>query len=179
MFLQKIGLREELPLLEQAKQHLRVDGNEEDSYITSLITAAREAIEDYTLSSIALQELEARYNKVNGVLLLPRPPIQEIISVTVDGVDVTEACSLISTRAVYFDQPFQASRPGGVVIRYVAGYADVPQVLKQAILLLVAHLYESREGQASEVKYSAQIPSGVSLPPTVAQLVCRYRVWLV
>lgn len=169
--------------LEEAKLHLRVDGNEDDSLITALITAARQKAEEYTRRAFITQTWELAVDTACGVLYLPRPPVQAVETVTVDGgIVATENYALIGPEALHVKVPLYAVNPGGVVIRYRAGYgdapADVPQVIRQAILMLVAHLYEAREGQAPQVEYEVQARAGADMPPTVAALLRPYRVML-
>ena len=42
--------------LDEAKEHLRVDGDDDDGYVTALITAARQWAEEYTQRSILLTD---------------------------------------------------------------------------------------------------------------------------
>ena len=157
--------------LEEAKQHLRVDGNEDDSLINALITAARQKAEEYTRRAFITQTREFALDSACGVLYLPRPPVQAVEAVTVDGeVVAPENYALVGRDALYIKVPLYAANPGGVVIRYRAGYgdtsADVPQVIQQAILMLIAHLYEHRGDEV------------VELPPAVKTLLQPYRVML-
>lgn len=73
--------------------------------------------------------------------------------------------------------PSVASQPGAVTIRYTAGYGDdgasVPAPLRQAMLLIVGHLFEHRES-VSEVTNLAELPMGVQYllaPYTVRTIV--------
>lgn len=142
--------------LEEAKQHLRVDGNEEDSLIAALITAARQKAEDYTRRAFITQTWELALDSACGVLHLPRPPVQTVETVTVDGEVITpEKYALVGTEYLHVKMPLNAVTPGGVVIRYKAGYGDaptdMPQAIRQAIMMLVAHLYEHRGDEAEEI----------------------------
>lgn len=60
--------------------------------------------------------------------------------------------------------PVLGPRIDGVVIRYTAGYpsvANVPEVVKSAMKLLVAHWYENREATVAASYGSKEIPQGV------------------
>lgn len=169
--------------LGEAKLHLRVDGTEEDNLIAALITAARQKAEDYTRRAFITQTWELALDSACGVLHLPRPPVQAVETITVDGVAAAaENYALVSPDVLHIKVPLYAANPGGVVIRYRAGYgdtsADVPQSIRQAILMLLAHMYEAREGQAPQVEYEAQAGAGADMPPTVAALLRPYRVML-
>lgn len=181
------GLRQVVPpatepvTLQEVKLHLRVDVAEDDDLISAIITAARERIEAYTRRSIITQTWELLVGGTGPYLSLPRPPVQRIESITADGELVSPSrYQLLRDDFLVMTTPVDATSPGGVVIRYVAGYGDapasVPQAIRQAILMLVAHMYESREGQAPAVEYEVQARGGVDLPPTVASLLRPYRV---
>lgn len=161
--------RTEPVTLEEAKLHLRVDGAEEDSLITALITAARQKAEEYTRRAFITQTWELAVDAAYGVLYLHRPPVQAVEAITVDGeVVAPENYVLVGPEALHVKVPLYAVNPGGVVIRYKAGYgdaaSDVPQAIRQAILMLIAHLYEHRGDEA------------VELPLTVKTLLQPYRV---
>jgi len=169
--------------LEEAKLHLRVDGTEEDSLIAALIAAARQKAEEYTRMAFITQTWELAVDTACGVLYLPRPPVQAVEAVTLDGeVVAPENYALVDPEVLHVKMPLYAVNPGGVVIRYRAGYgnalADVPQSIRQAILMLLAHMYEAREGQAPQVEYEAQARAGADIPPTAAALLRPYRVML-
>lgn len=169
--------------LEEVKLHLRVDGTEEDSLISALITAARQKAEEYTKRAFITQSWELALDSVSGKVYLPRPPIQTINKVTLDGeIIVTENYSLIGQDVFYPKIPLNAVNPAGLVIRYTSGYGsnatDVPQAIRQAILMLVAHMYEAREGEAPQVEYEVQAKAGADIPPMVASLLRPYRVMM-
>src|SRR5690242_18545156 len=79
--------------LEEAKLHLRVDGVDDDTLITMLITAAREEVERLSFHALMTQTLELildvwPYDKSvfpgwpYGKIKIPRPPLQSVTSLT-------------------------------------------------------------------------------------------------
>lgn len=136
--------------IEEAKIFLRIDTNEEDSLISSLISAARMHAEKYTCRSFLTQRWELTKKVLADKIYLPYPPVQGVESISVDGrfVDVYEY-TLLAEDTLYFLSPIRSVTPGGIVIRYTAGYGnvpeDVPRDIRQAILITVAGLYENRE----------------------------------
>jgi uncharacterized phiE125 gp8 family phage protein len=73
----------ELLLVEDAKDHLRVDFDEADDYITGLCLAARITVEEYCSCSFITQGWELgvpRFPWQDGTLL-PRGPVQAVNSV--------------------------------------------------------------------------------------------------
>lgn len=155
----------------EAKSHLRVDLSADDTLIGTLITAARQMAESYTLRSLCTQTwdlyrdnfYQRGFDVDAGAVTIPRPPLQSVTTVTT--YDPDDVATVMSSAEYLVDT---ASEPGrvclndgddwpsdlrprnGVIIRFVAGYgvaADVPQGIKQAILQTVGHLYENREAQ--------------------------------
>ncbi|MEZ4714304.1 MAG: head-tail connector protein [Caldilineaceae bacterium] len=166
--------------LSEAKLHLRVDDTADDDLITALIVAARQRFEAVTWRSLITQTLVMKLDSwpCGQCIELPRPPLVSVSSVQYtddDGVTATFASSnyLVST----------AGHPGAIVLKnsadwptttlqavdgisvtYVAGYgdaADVPQIIKQAILMMVGHWYENREEiVAAAGVTAARVPFG-------------------
>ena len=165
---------------EEAKNHCRVETNDDDILISSLIIAAREYCEGFQNRAYCLQTWQLWLDKFPSKdwIDIPRPPLQSVDIIAYYGTDDIP---------VEFDDYFvdTESEPGriilnygkswpsitlrpanGVCITFTAGYGDncsdtgnIPQKVKQAILLLVGHWYENREaiGQPN----LTDIPKGV------------------
>jgi uncharacterized phiE125 gp8 family phage protein len=152
--------------LAEAKIQCRVDTTDEDAYLTSLITAAREYVENVLDISMITQVWEARYDTFPlWEIILPRPPMQAA-TVTVVYRDEAGANQTITSAANAFQVDAYAT-PGriyplyegvwpavrgdenSVTVRWTAGYgasgSSVPQTVKNLIMLLVAHWYEMRQ----------------------------------
>jgi len=170
-----------------AKTHLRVDSADDDAYIPALITAARERIEDWLDRALIQQTLvyvRDRWPQGNEISL-PGGKVLSVVSVTYKdtaGAEHQFTDYLADTESVpgRIVLAYGASWPGDALhplnpirIEYTAGYGlaatDVPQKIKQAILLLVSHLYEHREETTAEKL--ERLPFGV------AALVERERVY--
>jgi uncharacterized phiE125 gp8 family phage protein len=168
--------------LDEAKLHLRVDGQEEDDLITGYLTAAREVCEDESRRAFITQTREAVLDCWPAApwIALPRSPLQSVVSIKYtdsQGVEhtwpsseyiVDTASSPGRVRLAYGKWwPWATLQPGTAIrVRYVAGYgddaADVPQKYRQAIKLLVGHYYENREAVTAQVRFNlAPIPLGV------------------
>jgi uncharacterized phiE125 gp8 family phage protein len=158
-------------------------GSSDDTLITALITAAREYVEVVTRRALVTQTWDYVLDEFPGVdyVRLPLPPLQSVTSIT---YKVKAGTVLTFAAANYVVAT--GSEPGKVIlvsgcgwpsaelyradpirIQFVAGWTGVapntvPVVIKQAILLLVGHLYENREAVA-EVRGGAltEIPLGV------------------
>lgn len=155
---------EEPVSLLQAKAHLRVDHEHEDTLIKSLITTARQYAESVlTRRAFVTQTLQVTLDEWPGTtILLPRPPLQSVESITYfDEDDVSDTVDAEDYIVDTHSEPGRivlkrnASWPSvtlraanGIEIEYVAGYGDaddVPEEFKHGIKLLVGHWYTNRE----------------------------------
>ncbi len=153
---------------QEVKSHVRQDISDDDDYIDALITAARKSAETFTnrqfITATYTLNLDRFPRGKNGtVIKLSRPPIVSVSSVKyfdVDGtqqtlvadtdyqVDVLSEPGRLAPAPSMFWPSVQAERLNPIEIIYIAGYGAagaVPQGIKQALLLLVAHWYERRE----------------------------------
>lgn len=135
--------------LAEAKLYLRIDDNAEDTLIEALISSAREWAETNTNKAIVAQTVVAYYDKPERTFELPIGNAVALTSLTNDGDAVTARLLFgnPSTVEITGDLPYPANERQSVVITYTAGYATVPKRIKQAILILVADMYENREAQ--------------------------------
>lgn len=142
----------------ELKAHLRVTHSADDSYLGTLIQAAREHAEQQTGRALAEQtrEYTADAFPSSGVLRLGFAPVVSISSVKYldeTGAEQTLAATVytVDTQSepgalvlkVDKDWPDAAKLPAAVRVRYVCGAAPRP-LLKQAILFIAAHWYEQR-----------------------------------
>jgi len=185
--------------LAEAKTHLRVSTIDEDSYITSLISAARLHTESVTNRALITQTWDLYLDRFPSSpylsVELPKPKLQSITYIKYTDVNGTLQTWDASNYDVDGDSflglvypVYQGDWPSGVrdhpkavTIRYVAGYApsgasspedqadNVPMPLKQAILLLVGHLYENREASSQNLNVT-------STPMAYESLIASYRV---
>jgi hypothetical protein len=119
--------------LAEAKAQCRVDGTDEDAYLASLISTAREYVENVLGMSLVSQVWEARYDTFPlWEIVLPRPPMQAE-TVTVTYRDEGGSMQTITSAANAF-QVDARTTPG-----------NVPQPVKSLIMRLVAHWFEMRQ----------------------------------
>lgn len=172
----------------EAKTHLRVDHSTDDTYIGSLITAARQAAENFTRRVFIAQTwdltLDAFPCSSDHPIYVPLPTLQSVTYVRyvdTDGVTQTWSSSNYTVdiknepgRIIpAYGQTWPTTRDqiNAVTVRFIAGYGtgQIPKALKQAMLLLIGHYYERRE--ESQVGVQAfQIPMGAEA------LMWNYRV---
>lgn len=146
--------------LADAKLHLRITQDDEDDLIAGLIRGAREEVEAQTGLALITQSWRLTLDCLPpaGRVALARCPVAEILSVTLYGADGEATVldpsaydsDIVSRPArLIFAAPLEPLRSmNGVEIDFSAGYGAagdaVPDRLKQAMLLLVAHWYEFR-----------------------------------
>ena len=157
--------------LAEAKLYLRVDGTGEDSLITSMIAAAREAAEQYLRRSLITQTWKVAYDDaMPDEVKLPFGPVQSITSVksiTSAGVETTISASTYTLNAAKDTLCFDASVHGFVVeIVYVAGYgasaSSVPSSIRLGLMSHLSALFDAR-GQE------------VAIPPSAVMLYQPFR----
>jgi uncharacterized phiE125 gp8 family phage protein len=186
MALKIIQTGEEPVDIETAKNHLRVDIDDDNALIQSLITAAREYCESFTLRAITTQTLEYMLDTFpDGPILLPRPPLINVDSIMYKDVNGAEIILDPSSYIVDADSEpakiyptngewpsFEPYPVNAVHVRYLAGYEEnLPKSIRQAMLLLIGHWYENRE--ATVIGNVAN-----NMPFAVESLLWPHRVWM-
>lgn len=141
--------------LTEVKAHLRLDTDVEDDLLNGLITAAANLVEEYLGKTLIkkvwrLQDTGVEVNDMHEIVLSHGPLLKVISVQRILPNDV-----YMNTRFAvknYFAKPivvFKSQFPVSVI--YEAGYGyypkDVPAPIRQALLTLVAHFYDSRGGQ--------------------------------
>ncbi|MES2173851.1 MAG: head-tail connector protein [Pseudomonadota bacterium] len=169
--------------LPQAKAHCRVLSDDEDGLIAALITAAREWVENFTGHILVQREVTQRLSCFRYPRLFAWP-IADDATITATYVDSDGATQTLTGARLIFGNgwtelaaAFGSTWPtsyGPATVTVEAGYptaADVPQSMKQAILLLVAHWFANREAVSD--KTMTEVPMAV-------EALCRpYRMVLI
>jgi len=157
----------------EAKEHLRVDISDDDTYIGSLITAARKYCEEYLDRALVSQQLTMRMDTFPYEFELPRPPMAASGTLTATTVTyaldpgssgtATPTTATLSASSYRVDRdatpgrirtvyngtwPSHLTDPNAVTVTWWAGYgaagSDVPQTIRHAMLMLIGHMYEQR-----------------------------------
>lgn len=144
--------------LAEVKAQCRVTGSDEDSLLTAYIAAARLFVEQYTSLRIVEQTVDFRAGSFSDLAHLPVAPLQSISSITYLDTDGTEQTlgttvyeavlvGLAPSIRLRVGQSWPSVRSASDAVRVVAvaGYAATPEPIKQALLLIVASWFESRE----------------------------------
>jgi uncharacterized phiE125 gp8 family phage protein len=156
--------------LSEAKAHCRIDGNADDAYVASLITAAREWCEQYLDRTLVYTQWVMRFDRfpTSGIeaMELPRPPMAVAGTATAVSLTFTADGGTTGTYAVNQFRVDRQSTPGAVLPIYAgtwpphridagahavtwwAGYGasgtDVPAAIRHAMLMLVGFWYDNR-----------------------------------
>jgi uncharacterized phiE125 gp8 family phage protein len=173
---------------DEAKKQARIPHTADDTYVASLIVAAREAVENFLNRRLITATLDYFLDHFPGEpeIELPGGRLQSITSLKYtdsDGDETTVAASLYfavtaaepgALRLAYGESwPSATLRPAeAVVVRYVAGYgltaATVPADIRHAILLWIANYYNDH---GDEDKFTA------GGPPTDMPIASKRLLW--
>lgn len=159
-----------------AKLHCKVDTTLEEPLFGPWITAARQYAETFTHRALLTQTWDLKLDRFPcGAIELPCPPVQSVTSVTyldTAGASQTWSSSLYETdlpagpqampgrlQPVYGEvYPLTREVFNAVTVRVVCGYgaapSSVPALLREALLMLVARMYEKREARIVEGEVS-------------------------
>jgi uncharacterized phiE125 gp8 family phage protein len=167
----------------EAKQHLRVEITDDDTLIAALIDAAQGHVEEVLAwQALTPRDYAASWDTWNGSeVWLPMPPVSEVTGVSI--VDDEEGIvTVIDLDFVALDKGLgrirlygSAADPGAagrLHVEYTAGYATAPGWARAAVLLLVGHLYENREGVVVGAGVSA-----IEAPLGVVALAEAHKAW--
>ena len=171
--------------LAEAKAHLRLTQDDEDGMISRLIVAARRLVEAQTGLVLMRQGWtvsSARWPE-DGTIRLPLAPL--LLDRRGHGRGRRPGCIApdADTAAGEIRLPRGAIVPAGAVaVSLTAGFGaarDVPAPIRQALLMILAHLYEQRGTEhpppaaADPAGAAGAVPGGAAV--TAAAQACRRR----
>ncbi len=170
--------------LAEAKAFLRVEHGDDDDVIAALISASRIHVEAQTRRALITQSWRIIIDAWpgDGRQEVRPGPLQELTAARV--YDFGNVAHAVDTESFVVDAgssalafaPWALPSPGrfaaGIEFDVVVGYgdaaADVPEPLRHAVRLLIAHWYENRG--------LAALGAVTVLPSTVAALIAPYRM---
>ena len=167
----------------EAKAHLRVDTDADDSYIATLITAAREWVEQYLDRALVHQQYVMRLDSFPYEIELPRPPMANAGTATAVAVTYTlgdESTTTLSATQYRVDRnstpgvirqlpngswPANDDEENSVTVTWWAGYGSsgtsVPVAIRHAMLMLVGHWYDGSRSGVLTGSISKEVEFGV------------------
>lgn len=160
--------------LEMARLHTRAEAAEDDALLTALISAARQQAEAVTQRIIMPSEWEITLNDLKKPFRIPLTPCSRLLSVTVEdqvladyapvplvaedsvpNPDENPLFEFVPSAQLLGETPLYASfaplkdfPQGTIILRVACGYDEVPEAIKQWILVRIGTLYEQRESFA-------------------------------
>lgn len=157
--------------LEKAKKQLRLEADftDEDDLIQDYVLAAIEQAEAYINGHINAKTMVITLDAFQPNVIFEAYPVRNIKSVTYWQDDeqktmpttdyYTTRQNIKQSKLWFKEQPNTDKRPDAVAITLSVGYEtanEVPQSIKQAILLMVSDMYERREDRAETITTAAQ-----------------------
>ncbi len=160
--------------LDEMRVYLRLETSEEDGLVLSLIKAARNAVEQGARRALIAQKWRLRLPRLPREATL-RLPISPILSLdAVRSFDALGNPVLLDLALFQLDGSTLCLSPsllsangsgGPVEIDLTAGFGtqatDVPDALRQAMRMLVAHYYEHRADALHE-EHVAHFPAAIA-----------------
>lgn len=171
--------------LDEAKAWLKLDGTDEDGIVSALVTAGRLSIEAATGRLLISQTWRLTLDvwPPTSSLDVRLAPVQSIVAIR--SYDAASVVTNYNTSDFLLDRasvparivpatqslPFTNRLAGGIEIDLLLGYgpaaSDVPRLLRQAILVLVALWFENRG--------DAPTSAGSALPSAVEALIAPFK----
>lgn len=168
--------------LEEVKEHIHVDFNDEDARIADFIKGATQRLDgrDGSLGRcLVTQTWNLTLDRFASEIAIPLPPCQSIDAITYvdpDGVTQTLAPSEYQAfalgtvegakvRPAYGKSwPTIRNVPEAVTITFTAGFGDdpedIPEPIRTAIKMRVGHLFEHRESVVIGSGFITETPDG-------------------
>ena len=169
------GSAQQVVSLDDAKLHLRVDGNVEDDYIEALVGSCVDYAQKYTGLELLQSTWTCNAREWNTFRMF-KTPVQSVQSIkyfdkdnneqtlasTEYYVTIENGCTKIEFKeSVYGIELYE--KPNAIVISLTAGFAGVsviPKSIIAGIKLMLGHLYENRQAVVTGT-IATELPLGV------------------
>lgn len=168
----------------EVKDYLKVDSSADDTLIGTLITAARQWVENHCAIALLPQTAIQIWGTLGGEMNLALSPLRSVSAITyldAGGTQQTLAASVYSVDSIStparvnlaygqtWPSTYDTTNAASAI--FTAGYdaaSAVPAAIKQALMLTIADMYDNRTDYVKRL-------------PTAAEYLlqsCGYRVWL-
>ena len=151
--------------LAQAKNYLKVDFDDDNDLITSLITSARIRLEKYAGVAMSARTLQV-VAYVDEFIELPYAPLNNITKVEYwdNGSWVEMSLGEYYILGTTYKKIYMvANNRMEYRFTYTCGYTTVPQPMITALYKLIADLYDYRESSVEDSKPNSNITSAYEL----------------
>lgn len=166
---------EEPVTLQEVKDYAKIDFDDDDALLTSLISVARMTLETYTGLSFVPKRLTCQLQNDCGNIEIPYGPMYGDLDTTLI-TDSTGEVVAIDTYGLDFLSI--KTKTNFVQIIYSAGYVDLPYPLQTAIKAQVFFLYENRGERLSFSSAGVRVYDVDYVCQAAQQLADRFRrVW--
>ncbi len=144
----------------ELKTHLRVDHTDEDTYITGIITAARQVAENYCERSFITQTWKLYGSEWPSIIEIPRGKTIAVTSIKYSATTLLDTTISSGDYNVSSETDIARIKPddewpdteddfvNSWEVEYTAGYGaagTVPDAIKQAIYIIASDMYEARK----------------------------------
>ena len=160
--------------LDDAKEHLRVGGTDEDALITSFAQAAHNVVSEAIGRVLTEETWTVSVAAASGDLVLPVRPVLTVESIAYFDADDAPQSATVSDFYLFRhpDRPRLRPKDGkawpsarrrddAITVTITVGMSEVPAELISVMKLLVGHWYDNRES-ASE-KTLTEAPQAVQM----------------
>ena len=175
--------------LTEAKSHLKIDTSADDTYIESIIKAATQLSEEYTnrfFIDTVIEQYASNFAELQTLFKSKVSAVAHVKYYDSDNSLQTLSATVYDTQLNYEPSQIQLAdgqsfptitkRNDAVICRYTVGYgsaaSDVPEIIKQAILLTIGNFYENRNSVITG-------KTATELPMNVKWLLDTYKVQIV
>jgi len=142
--------------LSEAKDFCKIDISTDDTLITAIIIGARQQCEAYTGVGFVEHSITAVLNNSNGGIYIPYGPIIDVISVEDNEGNTLILDSDYTLQGNEFKRLLYP-KTDEVTIEYTAGYAELPTVLKTALLNQIYYIYDNRSQGIDDISPIAKL----------------------
>jgi len=126
--------------LDEVKAQCRVFNTFEDNYLTSLIVPYSDLAQSYTRRMLTDGSAVIVVESYCPVIQLPFGEVTEVTEVLLDGIASTNFTFNTITQKIKIDTKFTDAQ-----ITFNAGYTNVPDIVKQAILVSINTAFVNRD----------------------------------
>ncbi len=137
--------------LTDARNFLNIDNSDNDDELQRFIDVVSTAVETYTNRVFRRRTVIAEIHDTAGEIVLSKVPVISVTSVAENGVTMTATqysvlpgSGVLRRLSGTYTESVWLSGADNIAVTYVAGYADVPDDVTHAALLLVKHMWTTQ-----------------------------------